>query len=98
MRSLNSPCTPVISASAMMRAITPTPMPTIDTAEISEMKAWRRRAVRYRRATNQEKDRVSIDLSIYRSIDRLAGFVRMITFGFARAHQRKEDDIANGRA
>ena len=46
MRSRSSPCTPVISASAMISAITPTPTPTIDTAEMSEMNAWRRRAVR----------------------------------------------------
>jgi hypothetical protein len=56
MRSRVSPCTPVMSASATMTAITPTPTPRIETAEISEMNAWRRRAVRYRRATNHEKD------------------------------------------
>jgi len=39
---------PVISACATTSAITPTATPAIDTAEISEMKACRRRASRYR--------------------------------------------------
>jgi len=46
MRSRISLWTPVMSASAMTSAITPTATPTIETPEISEMSAWRRRAVR----------------------------------------------------
>ena len=45
-----------MSARAMTSAMTPTPTPRMDTAEMSEMNACRRRAVRYRRATNQAND------------------------------------------
>src|SRR5262245_25602793 len=56
MRFRSSLWTPVISASAMTSAMTPTPTPRIETAEISEMNACLRRAVRYRRAMNHSND------------------------------------------
>src|SRR5690606_35794246 len=91
------PCTPVISASAMMTAITPTPTPRTETAEIREMKACRRRAVRYRRATNHANapGGCAIALPIVpdgASVARRGGIHR------TRPHQRKQDDIANRRA
>ncbi len=39
MRSRTPCCRPVISASAMMSAITPTVTPSIDTSEMTEMNA-----------------------------------------------------------
>ena len=39
MRSRSSPCRPVISASAMSTAITPTITPSTEISEISEMNA-----------------------------------------------------------
>ncbi len=44
MRSRSSPCRPVISASAMMSAITPTVTPSVETSEISDRNACLRRA------------------------------------------------------
>jgi hypothetical protein len=46
MRLRMSACRPVISPSAISSAITPTATPSTEIAEISEMKACLRRAVR----------------------------------------------------
>ena len=46
MRARISDCSPVISPSAISTAITPTATPSTATAEITEMKACFRRAVR----------------------------------------------------
>ena len=46
MRSRSSPCSPVISASAMISAITPTATPIVEISEMSEMNACLRRASR----------------------------------------------------
>ena len=42
----SSPCRPVMSASAMMSAITPTATPIVENSETSETRAWRRGASR----------------------------------------------------
>ncbi len=49
-RSRSSLCSPVIIAMARMSARTPTVTPSVETNEMIEMKAWRRRASRYRSA------------------------------------------------
>src|SRR3954454_21518473 len=54
-RSRSSPWRPVISASAISSAITPTITPRIEMKEMSEMNACFRRASRYRVATNSSK-------------------------------------------
>src|SRR5688572_17835685 len=55
MRSCSSPCRPVISAIAMMSAITPTVTPRVETSEITEMKTCRRLANKYRSASCSSK-------------------------------------------
>jgi hypothetical protein len=46
MRSRISPCSPVISASAMTSAMTPTVTPSVEMSEMTEMKACFRLASR----------------------------------------------------
>src|SRR5688500_7795120 len=108
--SRSSPCKPVMSASAISSAITPTVTPRVEIREISEMNACFRRASRYRTATNSSKGRefnCQPPTSNYQNgtpprcclqhpIWRLeVGCWSLSSF---RSHQRKQDDVPDRRA
>jgi hypothetical protein len=63
MRSRSSSCRPVISASAMTSAMTPTVTPSAEISEMTEMKACFRLASRYLRAIWSSKGMFSLSSS-----------------------------------
>src|SRR6476660_5076735 len=93
MRSRSSCCRPVISASAMTSAITPTMTPSVEISEMTEMNACLRLATRYRSAMWSSKGTSIRPECKPRNGFRVFVFSRLITL----PHQREEDHVADRR-
>src|SRR5712691_6547864 len=108
MRSRSSCWRPVISASAITSAMTPTVTPSVEMNEMTEMNACFRFASRYRRATCSSNGRSLIDhanvnarnndrgLSSFRAFVANSAFIGRILIPLT--HQGEQDDVADRRA
>src|ERR1043166_4757661 len=88
MRSRSSCCRPVIKASAMTSAITPTVTPSVEMNEMTEMNACFRLASRYRSAICSSKGTFILVISCSSRSHLL----------FPLPHQRKQNHVTDRRA